>query len=177
MENSSRVMLMMSVMVLGMLSLCPMVVMGKPVLHKVGGSKGWNENVNYTIWSSQEHVYVDDWLIFKFDKRYYNVLEVNKTCYEDCIDTTFIKNVTRGGRDVVQLTEAKTYYFLSTGGYCFHGMKVAVDVQEYQTDAPSLSPPASMKSGVGSILPSMYTSFGIIIANVVYVSLVSMGIL
>jgi hypothetical protein len=62
MENSSRVMLMMSVMVLGMLSLWPMVVMGKPVLHKVGGSKGWNENVNYTIWSSQQHVYVDDWL-------------------------------------------------------------------------------------------------------------------
>ncbi|XP_045811347.1 lamin-like protein [Trifolium pratense] len=174
MENS-RVMLMMSVVVFGMLSLWPMVVMGKPVLHKVGGPKGWNQNVNYTTWSSQEHIYVGDWLIFKFDKRYYNVLEVNKTSYENCIDITFIKNVTRGGRDVVQLTEAKTYYFLSAGGYCFHGMKVAVNVQD-QSPAPSPSLSDTAQSSGGSILPSMYTCFGIIIANVFYVSLVSMGI-
>jgi len=60
MENS-RVILMVSV-VLGVLSLWPMVVMGGPKLHKVGGSKGWSQNVNYTTWSSQEHVYAGDWL-------------------------------------------------------------------------------------------------------------------
>jgi len=76
---------------------------------------------------------------------------------------------------VVQLTEAKTYYFITGGGYCFHGMKVVVDVQEHQTPAPS--PSLSMKSGGGSILPSVYTCFGIIVANVVYVSLVLVGIL
>lgn len=54
--------MMSGVVILGMLSLWPMVVMGGPVLHKVGGGKGWNEHVNYTIWSSQEHVYVGDWL-------------------------------------------------------------------------------------------------------------------
>lgn len=102
------------------------------------------------------------------------MLEVNKTNYEYCIDTNFIKNVTRGGRDVVQLTEARTYYFLSSGGYCFHGMKVAIDVQEHQPAAPSPSPTA--KSSGDSFLPSMFTCFGIIVANVVYVTLVSMGI-
>lgn len=39
-----------------------LVVMGNPKLHKVGDSKGWNQNVNYTEWSSQQHVYVGDWL-------------------------------------------------------------------------------------------------------------------
>ncbi|XP_058727414.1 early nodulin-like protein 20 [Vicia villosa] len=168
MENSKVILM----VILGMLSLWPMVVMGSPKLHKVGGSKGWNEKTNYTQWSSQQHVYVGDWLIFVFDKRYYNVLEVNQTSYENCIDTNFIKNVTRGGRDVVQLIEAKTYYFISSGGYCFHGMKVAVNVQEDQTIAPSPSL-SNIKSGGDFILPSMYTSFGII---VVYVSLFSMGI-
>ncbi|AES74792.2 putative cupredoxin [Medicago truncatula] len=174
--KNSRVLLMVSV-VLGVLSLWPMVVMGGPKLHKVGGSKGWKENVNYTTWSSQEHVYVGDWLKFVFDKRYYNVLEVNKTGYDYCIDMTFIRNLTRGGRDVVQLTEAKTYYFITGGGYCFHGMKVAVDVQEHPTPAPSPSLSDTAKSGGDSILPSMYTCFGIIVANVVYVSLVLVGIL
>jgi hypothetical protein len=28
----------------------------------VGGSKGWNQNVNYTEWSSNQHFYVGDWL-------------------------------------------------------------------------------------------------------------------
>ncbi|CAL5185930.1 unnamed protein product [Lathyrus oleraceus] len=172
MENSKVILM----VILGMLSLCPMVVMGNPKLHKVGGSKGWNEETNYTQWSSQQHVIVGDWLIFLFDKRYYNVLEVNKTSYENCIDTDFIKNVTRGGRDVVQLIEAKTYYFISSGGYCFHGMKVAVNVEEHQTSAPSPSL-LDMKSGGDFISPSLYTCFGIIVVNVVYASLVSMGIL
>ncbi|RDX90293.1 hypothetical protein CR513_27863, partial [Mucuna pruriens] len=38
---------------LGWLSL---VVMGRPRLHKVGGSRGWiNHGVNYSQWSAQEH--------------------------------------------------------------------------------------------------------------------------
>lgn len=58
MENSKVIL----ILILGMLSLWPMVVMGSPKLHKVGGSKGWNEKTNYTQWSSQQHVYVGDWL-------------------------------------------------------------------------------------------------------------------
>lgn len=111
-----------------------------------------------------------------FDERYYNVLEVNKTSYENCIDKDFIKNVTRGGRDVVQLTEARTYYYISSGGYCFHQMRVAVDVEEHQ-DAPAPAPePAPINSG--SVLPaSVYTCSWIILANVLFMNLVLMGTL
>ncbi|KAJ6753105.1 NODULIN 55-2 putative-RELATED [Salix koriyanagi] len=77
-----------------------------------------------------EHFYVGDWLLFVFDKHSYNVLEVNETNYENCNDQGFIKNITRGGRDVVQLTEARPYYFLSSGGYCWGGMKVAINVED-----------------------------------------------
>ncbi|XP_062170998.1 early nodulin-like protein 20 [Alnus glutinosa] len=101
------------------------------VLHRVGGGRySWAPNINFTEWSSHEQFYKGDWLYFGFDKHLYNVLEVNKTSYENCIDKNFIENITKGGRDVFNLAEAKPYYFLSGKGYCFKGMKVAVYVRD-----------------------------------------------
>ena len=69
------------------------------------------------------------------------MLEVNKTSYENCIDTGFIKNITTGvGREVFQLTEDKTYYFISGGGFCQCGVKVAIDVNEHVAPAPEPTP-------------------------------------
>jgi len=66
---------------------------------------------------------------------------VNKTSYENCIDTGFIKNISTGaGRDVFQLTEDKTYYFVSGGGFCKRGVKVAIDVNEHIAPAPGPTP-------------------------------------
>ncbi|XP_020229497.2 lamin-like protein [Cajanus cajan] len=113
----------------------------KSELHYVGGDKtSWGPKVNLTEWSSHEHFHLDDWLYFGYDRHMFNVLEVNKTSYENCIDTGFIKNISRGaGRDVFQLKEMKTYYFLTGGGYCWQGMKVAVDVTD-GVDGPASSP-------------------------------------
>ncbi|BBH05439.1 early nodulin-like protein 20 [Prunus dulcis] len=75
---------------------------------------------------------------FGYDKYQYNVLEVTETSYEKCIDKDFIKNITGGaGRDVFNLTQTKTYYFLSSGGYCFQGLKVAVNVLRPMPPAPA----------------------------------------
>ncbi|EXB54654.1 Lamin-like protein [Morus notabilis] len=111
-------------------------------IHYVGGAKNtWAPNVNFSHWSSLEHFHLDDWLYFGYNKYQFNVLEVNKTSYESCNDRYFITNVTKGaGRDVFQLKEAKTYYFLSSGGYCFQGMKVAVDVLDIPPAAPPPEP-------------------------------------
>ncbi|KAK7261297.1 hypothetical protein RIF29_27606 [Crotalaria pallida] len=114
------------------------------VLHRVGGGKyTWVPDVNFTDWASHEHFYKGDWLYFGFDKHIYNVLEVNKTSYENCNDTCFISNITRGGRDVFQLLEARPYYFLSGRGFCFKGMKVAINVEE---DTPTPQPELAVSS-------------------------------
>ncbi|KAI4352527.1 hypothetical protein L6164_006767 [Bauhinia variegata] len=173
MENF-RILTIMSMVIMIMY---PLEVMGDPgpTLHKLGGSKGWNPNqdVNYTAWSAQEHFYVGDWLLFMFDKRYYNVLEVNKTSYENCNDRDFIKNITRGGRDVVQLTEAKTYYYISGGGYCYHGMKVLVSVQKHQEAAAPAPAPAE---NFGNPL-SVYSGRKITLCSMVFAGFILWGIL
>ncbi|XP_015580014.2 lamin-like protein [Ricinus communis] len=127
-----------------------------------GGKQAWHPNLNFSDWSSRHHFYVGDWLFFGFDKRMHNVLEVNKTSYENCNDVGFIKNFTRGGRDVVKLTEPKTYYFLSSGGYCFGGMKVAVNVD-------NISPTSPPASSLNFASPSKYFC-GQIVMPVTFVS-------
>ncbi|KAM0010440.1 putative Phytocyanin domain, cupredoxin [Helianthus debilis subsp. tardiflorus] len=124
-----------------------------PVRHLVGGNDRWKPNVNYTDWSLQQVFYVGDWLYFVYDKYLFNVLEVNETSYENCSDQGFIFNITRGaGRDVFELTQPKRYYFLSSGGYCYNGMKVAIDVVEF-VPAPLPSPPKSGSYMIKGINP------------------------
>ncbi|GMI92094.1 early nodulin-like protein 20 [Hibiscus trionum] len=107
----------------------------EPVLHRVGGGRfSWKPNVNFTDWSIHEQFFVGDWLYFGFNRQLYSVLQVNQTSYDNCIEQDFIKNITKGGRDVFNLTMAKPYYFISGRGYCSNsngGMKVAINVQDY----------------------------------------------
>ncbi|CAN1170995.1 Lamin-like protein [Linum perenne] len=104
-----------------------------PVLHRVGGGRySWVPGINFSNWASQEQFYVGDWLYFGFNKTMHNVLEVNKTSYDECRGDSFITNITRGGRDVFNLTESKPYYFLcSRSNHCsVMGMKVEVLVTD-----------------------------------------------
>ncbi|WJX42449.1 hypothetical protein P8452_29682 [Trifolium repens] len=128
-----------------------------PVLHRVGGGKyTWKPKINFTQWASNETFYKDDWLYFGFDKHIYNVLEVNKTNYEKCIDTGYINNITRGGRDVFQLSEERTYYFICGRGFCFQGMKVEINVEPLELP---LLPPRTIPNKACSSRKMNYTKF------------------
>ncbi|KAG5226965.1 lamin protein [Salix suchowensis] len=134
MEDSGRTTVRKTVWSMAITAVAVMVILecaaAAEQLHKVG-SRGWIPDYNYTDWLNQrhEHFYVGDWLRQRDKLR-------------DCNDQGFIKNITRGGRDVVQLTEARPYYFLSSGGYCWGGMKVAINVEDL-APAPA---PASTKN-------------------------------
>ncbi|KAF7803034.1 lamin-like protein [Senna tora] len=96
----------------------------------VGGNMGWTSNVNYTIWAQGKHFYNGDWLFFVYDRNQMNVLEVNKTDYENCISDHPLHNYTTGaGRDVAPLNVTRHYYFISGKGFCFGGMKLAIRVE------------------------------------------------
>ncbi|KFK32436.1 hypothetical protein AALP_AA6G241400 [Arabis alpina] len=121
-------------------------------LHRVGGGKySWTSDVNFSDWSNHERFYTGDWLFFGFDRTRHNILQVNKSSYEQCIDTDYIFNVTRGGRDVFQLLQPKPYYFICGRGYCLNGMKVAVNVLPQPPPSAPITP-ASTASTV--LIPS-----------------------
>nr|VDD33690.1 unnamed protein product [Brassica oleracea] len=99
--------------------------------YTVGDNKFWNPNINYTIWAQGKHFYLGDWLYFVFDRNQHNILEVNKTDYENCNSDHPLVNWTRGaGRDVVPLNVTKHYYLLDGKGGCYGGMKLAVKVEK-----------------------------------------------
>ncbi|KAK7276599.1 hypothetical protein RIF29_17742 [Crotalaria pallida] len=119
--------------------------MAKSEQHNVGGSKtSWDPKINFTQWASHEQFHVGDWLYFGYGEKQYSVLEVNNASYVSCNETGFIKNITGGaGRDVFELKEAKTYYFISGGGFCYQGLKVAINVAENLAPSPQHSPKQS----------------------------------
>ncbi|KAJ9562149.1 hypothetical protein OSB04_007309 [Centaurea solstitialis] len=142
------------------------VMCRKPVRHTVGGKDMWKPNFNYTDWSREETFYTGDWLYFVYDKHMFNVLEVNETSYTNCNDQGFISNITGGaGRDVFELAKPKPYYFLTSGGYCYGGMKLAVNVVEF-VPAPEPSP---AKSGSFAINPPIISSIMIVVAWAVFI--------
>ncbi|KAI3500713.1 hypothetical protein L1887_36538 [Cichorium endivia] len=140
------------------------VMCRSPVRHLVGGKEMWIPNHNYTDWSHQETFYVGDWLYFVYDKHMYNVLQVNETSYDNCTEQGFLFNITRGaGRDVFELTQPKTYYFLASGGYCYNGMKVAINVVEF---VPAPAPqPSPAKSGGSTLTGINHLILSIVIAT------------
>ncbi|KAM7520696.1 hypothetical protein LguiB_019658 [Lonicera macranthoides] len=112
----------------------------------VGGNMGWTSNVNYTIWAQGKHFYNGDWLFFVYDRNQMNVLEVNRTNYETCNSDNPIHNWTTGaGRDVVPLNVTRPYYFISGKGFCYGGMKIAVNVENLPPP-PSAAPVRSDSS-------------------------------
>ncbi|PIA57770.1 hypothetical protein AQUCO_00600474v1 [Aquilegia coerulea] len=136
------------------------------LIHVVGGTRqeGWKPDRNYTQWSMNERFYVGEWLYFGFQRYMYNVLQVNHTAYENCISDNPIFNVTGGaGRDVFELKEPITYYFISAGGYCYHGMKLAVLVQNPpQPPAQAPSPPAKNSSPSNFGTTNMIVPIGLV---------------
>ncbi|XP_042498457.1 lamin-like protein [Macadamia integrifolia] len=120
------------------------------VRYIVGKDFGWAVNVNYTTWAQDKHFYLGDWLFFVYDRNTISVLEVNKTAYDQCIESDLIHNWTTGhGRDVTPLNETKRYYFISGKGFCFSGVKLSVLV-ENPPPPPSSTPPLKQTSGSAS---------------------------
>lgn len=85
--------------------------------------------------------------VFVYDRNQMDVLEVNKTGYESCSSDHPLHNWTTGaGRDVVPLNVTRHYYFISSKGFCYGGMKLAVKVEKLPPP-PQSSPLGEKSSG------------------------------
>lgn len=74
-----------------------------------------------------------------------DVIEVNQTNYVSCNAEHPLHNWTTGaGRDVVPLNVTRDYYFITSKGYCYGGMKLAVKVENMHP--PPEAAPVKSKS-------------------------------
>ncbi|KAJ7560944.1 hypothetical protein O6H91_03G007100 [Diphasiastrum complanatum] len=107
--------------------------------HTVGGTSGWNLNVDFQTWAAQESFKVGDTLLFSYSPELHSVFQVSEADYKACTLFPAIKNY-QSGSDSILLTEAITYYFVcGTPGHCTTGMAVAIPVSG-GSGAPAPSP-------------------------------------
>nr|GEW10490.1 lamin-like protein [Tanacetum cinerariifolium] len=116
--------------------------------HIVGANRGWNPGLNYTLWANNHTFYVGDFISFRYQKFQYNVVEVNKTGYDNCTLDSAVGNWS-SGKDFILLNKSQRYYFICGTGGCMNGMKVAIRVH------PLPSPPAATTA-----LPSTSAAVG-----------------
>ncbi|KAJ0973823.1 hypothetical protein J5N97_015788 [Dioscorea zingiberensis] len=116
--------------------------------HDVGGKKGWAPDVNYTEWASHERFFVDEWLVFYYQKGMYDVVQVNATDFDRCSAENPITKWNRGHSYAFHLEKPGHYYFICSNGYCYHGMKLSIVAEEATPPAPApeLSPASSSGS-------------------------------
>uniref|UniRef100_A0A0D9VEE9 Plantacyanin n=1 Tax=Leersia perrieri TaxID=77586 RepID=A0A0D9VEE9_9ORYZ len=97
----------------------------------VGDSKGWTFGV--AGWEKGKAFKAGDVLVFNYDPKMHNVLQVDEATYDSCQivgagadggETAF-----NSGHDKITLAAGKAYYICSVPGHCANGMKIAVDSQ------------------------------------------------
>ncbi|XP_051189618.1 basic blue protein [Lolium perenne] len=129
--------------------------------HIVGANRGWNPNINYTLWSGNHTFVVGDLISFRYQKGTHNVFEVNQTGYDNCTMDGLAGNWT-SGKDFIPLNERRRYFFICGNGFCQAGMKVAVTVHPgalVGTEMPMVPPgPDSTASAAAATTSTSFTA-------------------
>ncbi|KAF7147247.1 hypothetical protein RHSIM_Rhsim03G0036900 [Rhododendron simsii] len=133
--------------------------------HQVGGLKGWTMNLNPAEWAANEQFMVGDALMFVYDKNHYDVLEVDRSGYDSCDDKNLLMNVTKDTDSIFKLTEAKSYYFISSRDRCLQGLKMAINVNTLPPPPPPM-PQTEYSSANTCTLNMILTSLLILWAGV-----------
>nr|QEE59962.1 lamin-like protein [Betula platyphylla] len=133
--------------------------------HIVGANRGWNPNINYTLWANNQTFYVGDLISFRYQKNQYNVFEVNQTGYDNCTTESAVGNWS-SGKDFVPLNEAKRYYFICGNGQCYSGMKVSVLVHPLPPP-PSAAVKNSTTNSTAAVVPPR--GFGVLVVSFVVI--------
>ncbi|KQK09889.1 mavicyanin [Brachypodium distachyon] len=112
----------------------------------VGDKQQWAANVNYTSWPDKYRFHVGDWLVFKYQKGMFDVMQVDEAAYEKCDASKPIASYDRGTSFPFQLNHTGRYYFICSKGYCWGGMKVSVLVEPPASEQPPAVAPSTSRA-------------------------------
>ncbi|CAA0839038.1 uclacyanin 1 [Striga hermonthica] len=89
-----------------------------------GVTNGWDLHYDAN-WVKDKNFKVGDKLVFLFDLRFHDVMEVSKSDYDNCQPNP--RESWNSEPTIVNLNATGTRYFIcSTSGHCNSGMKIAV---------------------------------------------------
>ncbi|KAJ0982679.1 hypothetical protein J5N97_010934 [Dioscorea zingiberensis] len=165
-------------------------------VYKVGDSDGWTiiGNVNYTAWSSSKKFKVGDIILFEYNSKFHNVMEVSKDDYHACNAAAPRATYTTGNDSITIKRRGHHFFLCGFPGHCQAGQKVDIRIPKLASAATSpaattlspesptvipLAPPASSVVGTTSAPsphPSTATSIsslGLMITTTLVVSVVS----
>ncbi|MCD7455354.1 hypothetical protein HAX54_027928 [Datura stramonium] len=115
-----------------------MAVSTTAAVYEVGDSQGWIiGNVDYSQWASSKNFQVNDTLIFKYNSKYHNVMQVSTEEYDSCTVTDPIATFNTG-KDSITLPASGDYYYLcGIPGHCQIGQKFHIHIVDSQPTSSS----------------------------------------
>ncbi|URE38680.1 Plastocyanin-like domain [Musa troglodytarum] len=136
----------------------------------VGDEKGWIPGVNYTIWEKKHRPFhVGDWLVFYYQPRTADVVQVDEDAYDKCDASNPVSNYSKGRSYAFELNHTGHYYFICSYGYCYEGMKLSILVEPLTSPSAPLS--AKKKSSASAAPPRALTSTAALAATLLAAAL------
>ncbi|XVE73132.1 hypothetical protein DITRI_Ditri11bG0093000 [Diplodiscus trichospermus] len=112
-------------------------------VHWVGDFGGWTIRgavaVDYQKWAATRNFAVGDFLVFKYNNQFHNVVRVTRHDFRSCNATSPIAFYS-SGYDTIRLTTPGHFYFIcGLPGQCLPGQKLHVNVTLIQEYLPSFA--------------------------------------
>ncbi|XP_009615798.1 mavicyanin-like [Nicotiana tabacum] len=116
-------------------------------VYEVGDFAGWDFNVDYNQWVSSKKFKLGDSLVFNYNPRLHNVMQVDSNDYNACTDNHPIVIYNTGG-DTLTLETPGDYFFLcGFPGHCASGLKFHIKISTPHNSTPpatsNFTPPAA----------------------------------
>ncbi|PWA50412.1 mavicyanin [Artemisia annua] len=111
----------------------------------VGDGNGWTNlgHIDYKTWAATKHFQVGDSIVFRYAKKFHNVVRVSYKNYKTC-NATNSYNTYNSGNDIFTIRYPGHYFFIcSTPDHCESGQKV--DIRVLPTPAPPVETPAPIE--------------------------------
>ncbi|XP_073003277.1 mavicyanin-like [Typha latifolia] len=116
-------------------------------IYKVGDSAGWTDqgNVNYTAWAADKTFQVGDIIVFEYNNKLQNVLQVSLDDYRACNSSSPVA-VYKSGNDSITMKVSGHHFFIcGFPGHCQTGQKVDIRITKSQ---PPAAPPSDLPPSV-----------------------------
>ncbi|KAL5560477.1 hypothetical protein UlMin_036688 [Ulmus minor] len=94
--------------------------------YTVGNSGSWTFNTD--SWPRGKRFKAGDVLIFNYDPKVHNVVQVDRNGYTNC-KTPGGAKVYRSGKDQIKLVKGQNYFICNFPGHCQSNMKIAINAQ------------------------------------------------